>query len=147
VAHSYWTVDGWAAVTRNFTSQILIMLQMMKDKNLAGQLSVQLWHIFLLLVWTDLVSCANHFSRTENQCPVVHGLLSLLVRATNHLELYLVLQAWRPIVSFFHLFTCAYNVWVSSPPTSHPLPLPHLHFQAETVLPLSLILLKREYKQ
>jgi hypothetical protein len=57
---------------------------------------------------------------------------------------------------FFLLFICAYNVWVFSPP--HPLlpPLPNLPsaspplppgYQAETILPLSVILLKREYKQ
>jgi hypothetical protein len=55
----------------------------------------------------------------------------------------------------FLLFICAYNVWVISSPflpstlfpsASSLFPLPP-HFQAETILPLSLILLKREYKE
>jgi hypothetical protein len=55
----------------------------------------------------------------------------------------------------FLLFICAYNVWVIatpfplptpfSPPPPYP-PLPP-RYQAETILPLSLILLKRECKQ
>jgi hypothetical protein len=54
------------------------------------------------------------------------------------------------------LFICAYNSWVISPPCPHPLPyhphhplplLPPPRYPAETILPLSLILLKREYKQ
>jgi hypothetical protein len=53
------------------------------------------------------------------------------------------------IIILFLLFICAYKVWVISPlfpllPPSPPLPP---HYQAETILPLSLILLKREYKQ
>jgi hypothetical protein len=47
-----------------------------------------------------------------------------------------------------HLFTCAYIVWVISPLSPRPppfLPLPP-HFQAEPVLLLSLILLKRRHK-
>jgi hypothetical protein len=40
----------------------------------------------------------------------------------------------------FLLFICVYNVWVISPSL-----LPH--YQAETIMPLSLIFLKREYKQ
>jgi hypothetical protein len=52
---------------------------------------------------------------------------------------------------------CAYNAWVISPPCPHPLPYHPLRplplppqppqYPAETILPLSLILLKREYKQ
>jgi hypothetical protein len=53
------------------------------------------------------------------------------------------------------LFICAYNVWVISPPFPQPLPHPPRplplppppRYPAETILPLSLILLKREYKQ
>jgi hypothetical protein len=50
---------------------------------------------------------------------------------------------------FFFFFICAYNVWTISPlyppiPSPSP-PLPC--FQAETVLPISLILLKTEYEQ
>jgi hypothetical protein len=45
----------------------------------------------------------------------------------------------------FLLFICAYNVWAISPPFSPPPPLPP--YLAETILPLSLILWKREYKQ
>jgi hypothetical protein len=62
---------------------------------------------------------------------------------------------------FFLLFICAYNLWVISPfpllPPLPPQPLPYLpapsfpptppFYQAETILPLSIILLKREYKQ
>jgi hypothetical protein len=50
---------------------------------------------------------------------------------------------------FFFLFICANNVWVFSPLFLLPPPLPHLtpRYQAETILPLFLILLKREYKQ
>jgi hypothetical protein len=46
-----------------------------------------------------------------------------------------------------HLFMCAYIVWVISPPCPPPLCSPPnpLHFQAETVLPLSLTLLKRKH--
>jgi hypothetical protein len=54
------------------------------------------------------------------------------------------------------LFLCTYKAWVISPPCPHslpyhplcPLPLPPPpQYPAETILPLSLILLKREYKQ
>jgi hypothetical protein len=45
------------------------------------------------------------------------------------------------IYFIIHLFTCAYIVWVISP----PLPFP-LQFQAGPVLPLSLILLKKRDK-
>jgi hypothetical protein len=49
---------------------------------------------------------------------------------------------------FISLFLCAYIVWaISSPyPSPPPFPLNPPHFEAESVLPLSLILLKREYK-
>jgi hypothetical protein len=54
----------------------------------------------------------------------------------------------------FILFICAYNVWVISPPSLRPLPyppppLPPLtpRYPAKTILPLSLLLLKTEYKQ
>jgi hypothetical protein len=55
----------------------------------------------------------------------------------------------------FILFICAYNVWVisspfpPSPSSLFPSLTPHLtpRYPAETILPLSLILLKREYKQ
>jgi hypothetical protein len=58
----------------------------------------------------------------------------------------------REISFFFLLFICVYNVWVISPPFPPPPPLPPLNpptlrYQAETLLPFSLILLKREYKQ
>jgi hypothetical protein len=47
-----------------------------------------------------------------------------------------------------HLFTCAYIVWVISPPCLTSLPFPPFppHFQTEPVLPLSLILLKKRHK-
>jgi hypothetical protein len=47
-----------------------------------------------------------------------------------------------------HLFTYAYIVWSFLPPDTHSQPLPPipLHFQAEPVLPLSLMLLKRRHK-
>jgi hypothetical protein len=54
------------------------------------------------------------------------------------------------------LFICAYQAWVICPSFPHPLPYHPLHplsllpphlYKAETILPLSLILLKREYKQ
>jgi hypothetical protein len=50
---------------------------------------------------------------------------------------------------YFILFICAYNVWVISPLLPLPSPLAPLTplYQAETILPLPLILLKREYKQ
>jgi hypothetical protein len=48
---------------------------------------------------------------------------------------------------FIHLLTCAYIVWVISPPYPHPTLSPQPpRFQAELVLPLSLILLKRRHK-
>jgi hypothetical protein len=55
----------------------------------------------------------------------------------------------------FLLFICAYNVWVISPPfpaapavPAPPAPGPlSPRYQTETILPLSLILLKRECKQ
>jgi hypothetical protein len=48
-----------------------------------------------------------------------------------------------------HLFTCAYIVWDICPPVPRPHPLPSNfpRFQAEPVLPLYLILLKRKHKQ
>jgi hypothetical protein len=51
-------------------------------------------------------------------------------------------------IFFIHLFTCAYIVWVISPPypLSHPLSPSTSQFQAGPVLPLSLILLKRRHK-
>jgi hypothetical protein len=53
-------------------------------------------------------------------------------------------------VFFIHLFTCAYIVSVisshSTPLRPHPFPPTPPCFQAETVLPLSLILLKRRHK-
>jgi hypothetical protein len=51
---------------------------------------------------------------------------------------------------FIHFFIYAYIVWAISPlyPTPPPpSPATPLHFQAESVLPLSVILLKRECKQ
>jgi hypothetical protein len=68
------------------------------------------------------------------------------------------LRAWTRLCFFFLivlLFICAYNAWVISPPCPHPLPYyppcslplpPTPWYPAETILPLSLILLKREYK-
>jgi hypothetical protein len=52
------------------------------------------------------------------------------------------------IFVIIHLFTCAYIVWVISPPCPlpHSLPPSPPHFQAEPVLPLSLILLKKRHK-
>jgi hypothetical protein len=57
-----------------------------------------------------------------------------------------------PFFLKFLLFICAFNVWSISP--AFPLPLPFSpapslsplppHYQAETILPLSLILLKKE---
>jgi hypothetical protein len=44
------------------------------------------------------------------------------------------------------LFIYAYNAWLISPPYSLP-PPPPPQYPAETILPLPLILLKREYKQ
>jgi hypothetical protein len=69
-------------------------------------------------------------------------------------------KIWPPWFLFLFfivlLFICAYKAWVISPPCPHPLPY-HLlrplpiptppQYPAETVLPLSLILLKRECKQ
>jgi hypothetical protein len=48
-----------------------------------------------------------------------------------------------------HLFTCPYIVWAISPPTPYPilLSLKPPHFQAEPVLSLSLVLLKREHSK
>jgi hypothetical protein len=46
------------------------------------------------------------------------------------------------------LFTCAYIVWVISPPWPPPSPSPPFLFQFQTgpVLPLSLVLLKKKDK-
>jgi hypothetical protein len=58
-------------------------------------------------------------------------------------------------VFIFILFICAYNVWVISsplpptptlPPLTPSLTLPYPLLAAESILPLSLILLNREYK-
>jgi hypothetical protein len=59
------------------------------------------------------------------------------------------------MVVFLFLFICAYKAWVISPPFSHPFPYPLApslcspppRYLAETILPLSLLLLKKEYKQ
>jgi hypothetical protein len=69
-------------------------------------------------------------------------------------------RRWPVFFSFFFfifllLFICAYKDWFISPHCPHPLPYHPLHplplpppqYPAETILPLSLILLKREYKQ
>jgi hypothetical protein len=63
---------------------------------------------------------------------------------------------FRCFLKIFILFICAYILCGISPPSPHPLfylpllpslpPLTPL-YQAEIILPLSLILLKREYKQ
>jgi hypothetical protein len=45
------------------------------------------------------------------------------------------------IFFFFHLFTCAYTVWVSSPPYPPPSPFPPALLSS-----LSLILLKKRHK-
>jgi hypothetical protein len=51
-------------------------------------------------------------------------------------------------ILFVHLFTCAYIVWVISPPCPPPPPFPCSppQFQAGPVLPLWLILLKKRHK-
>jgi hypothetical protein len=67
-------------------------------------------------------------------------------------------ENWRGYFILFIyllLFICAYNAWVISPPFSYPFPYPPTlslsppfpRYPAETILPLSLILLKRKYKQ
>jgi hypothetical protein len=57
--------------------------------------------------------------------------------------------AFFSAIFLIHLFTCVYIVWATSPPYLLHAPSPHHppHFQAEPVLPISLILLKRKYKQ
>jgi hypothetical protein len=81
--------------------------------------------------------------------------LQRTVRAVSKTPDKPILDTTFLLLLLFLLFICAYNVWVISPP--FPLPssfppfppspsLPH-RYQAETILPLSLILLKREYKQ
>jgi hypothetical protein len=51
------------------------------------------------------------------------------------------------LLFFIHLFTCAYTGLFSLSATPPPPSAPHPpHFQAESVLPLSLILLKRRHK-
>jgi hypothetical protein len=56
----------------------------------------------------------------------------------------------------FIIYMCIQGLWVISPPATTPsltthstpsLSSPHPQYPAETILPLSLILLKREYKQ
>jgi hypothetical protein len=51
-------------------------------------------------------------------------------------------------LKIIHLFTCAYIVCVISSPSPSPSPTPcsSPHFQADPVLPLSLILLKKRHK-
>jgi hypothetical protein len=52
-------------------------------------------------------------------------------------------------IYLIHLFICAYIVWAIYPsytPSTCSPPKPPFHFQAEPVLPLSLILLKRRHK-
>jgi hypothetical protein len=56
----------------------------------------------------------------------------------GQLVFFVVVVIYLSIYLIFLLFICAYNVWVISPPFP-PFPL--------TILPLSLILLKRAYKQ
>jgi hypothetical protein len=106
-------------------------------------------------------------------CPDTHHLFGLLIKIylSTHPSIYLsnllnfyhvpalrklfFLQFYFILFFIFILFICAYNVWVISPPSPTPSltpsapslsPLPP-HYLAETILPLSLILLKRKYKQ
>jgi hypothetical protein len=66
------------------------------------------------------------------------------------LKLYNAAILFSDTLSFLliHLFTCAYIVWVISAPylLPHPLPSSPLQFQADPVLSLSLILLKKRHK-
>jgi hypothetical protein len=69
-----------------------------------------------------------------------------VLTATKFWDSIIVLDITK--VFFIHLFTCAYIVWVISPPCPPPSPSPPnpRHFQAEPVWPLSLILFKRRHK-
>jgi hypothetical protein len=67
----------------------------------------------------------------------------------NHIKNYFFHGSYICFIFYFFkflLFICGYNVWVITPPSPCPLPPQPPHFQAETILALTLILLKREYK-
>jgi hypothetical protein len=91
----------------------------------------------------NLCKCYNEpqFSTTLNLC---HAAPSENKKKT------VVAIPTSSTIDFFliHLFTCAYIVWVISPPCPlpHSLPSSTPHFQAEPVLLLSLILLKKRLK-
>jgi hypothetical protein len=80
-----------------------------------------------------------HFSNNMTQQPQI---VTLLIKHIHFFPIYSYLD------TMFGSFLPP-TTWPLRFPTFCPLPLPPLppHFQAETVLPLSLILLKREYKQ
>jgi hypothetical protein len=65
-----------------------------------------------------------------------------------NLMVVLICTSFILFFNFIYLFTCAYIVWVISPPClpSPPFLLSPPQFQAGPVLPLSLILLKKRHK-
>jgi hypothetical protein len=64
------------------------------------------------------------------------------LKLTKWCSLQVLFSYWEKtfwLFFFLHLFTCAYIVWVNSPPCPP-------QFHADPILPLSLILLKKRYK-
>jgi hypothetical protein len=71
----------------------------------------------------------------------------MTVWLTSVKEIFMVVAAWTFQQGFFLFFNSYVHTMFGSflPPSPPPPPCPR--YQAETILPLSLILLKREYKQ
>jgi hypothetical protein len=129
------------------------------------------WHFCSSCCLGRLVSCFSDHSLCDLQLlwrlssgttvtrVQIHALPRTLILLEGEKTLSVTLTYQQQMVIGFHffivlLFICAYKAWFISPPCPppynplHPLPLLQPpQYQAEIILPLSLILLKREYKQ
>jgi hypothetical protein len=99
---------------------------------------MMMWHLSsILFMWCiDLCLVPPSHSCNETYLIMVYELLNVLLNSVKHLNI------------FTHLLTGTNIVWAISSPCPPPSPSPTQtsHFQAEPVLPLSLILLKRRLK-
>jgi hypothetical protein len=141
-----WTYVAILGMIRNCT-----IIFITRDDDQALQISM---HVFLLYFsFREKCLCFSFFVCVQVCVTGIEAKTSWMLG--QHTTIWIISMALL-FIYLFILFTCAYNVWVISPsfpppppfPSQLPPSLPHPpHYQAETILPLSLILLKREYKQ